>query len=76
MVGAEATAKAFACTSGVREDEEEALRLLFRAFVTANTDVVTAQVRPTKHETVVAAAATATVSDAAATAVKYSFSFT
>ncbi|CAM9582717.1 unnamed protein product [Ectocarpus fasciculatus] len=44
MVGAEATAQAFACTSGVREHEENALRVLFRAFVTANTDVVTAQV--------------------------------
>ncbi|CAN0117980.1 unnamed protein product [Ectocarpus sp. 6 AP-2014] len=45
MVGAEATAQAFACTSGVREHEENALRVLFRAFVTANTDVVTAQVK-------------------------------
>ncbi|CAN0384513.1 unnamed protein product, partial [Ectocarpus sp. 8 AP-2014] len=44
MVGAAATAQAFACTSGVREHEENALRVLFRAFVTANTDVVTAQV--------------------------------
>lgn len=47
MVGAEATAQAFACTSGAREDEEEALKVLFRAFVTANTDVVRAQVRAT-----------------------------
>ena len=45
MVGPEATAQAFACTSGAREDEQEALRALFRAFVTANTDVVRAQVR-------------------------------
>ena len=45
MVGPEATAQTLACTSGAREDEQEALRVLFRAFVTANTDVVRAQVR-------------------------------
>lgn len=45
MVGAEATAQAFACKSGVMEDEEDALRVLFRAFVTANPDVVATQVK-------------------------------
>lgn len=44
MIGPEATAQAFACTSGAREEEQEALRVLFRAFVTANTDVVRTQV--------------------------------
>eukprot|EP00752_Nemacystus_decipiens_P004477 g4089.t1 len=44
MVGPEATAQTLACTSGAREDEQEALRVLFRAFVTANTDVVRTQV--------------------------------
>ncbi|CAM9106154.1 unnamed protein product [Scytosiphon promiscuus] len=59
MVGAEATAKAFDCTSGVREDEEEALRLLFRAFVTANTNVVTVQVRAMMRQVAAVASAAA-----------------
>lgn len=43
-IGVEATAQALSCTTGVQAHEEDALRAMFRAFVTANTDVVSAQV--------------------------------
>lgn len=44
MIGAEAAGRAFSCTSGVKVEEEDALRAVFGAFVTANTDVVALQV--------------------------------
>lgn len=53
LVGAEAAATAFACTSGVKEHEQEALRGVFRAFVHANTDSAAAQVQPTAVQHVI-----------------------
>ena len=44
MIGKEATMQAFLCTSGDRKEQQKALRAVFRAFVTANTDIVALQV--------------------------------
>lgn len=46
MIGVEATQQALSCTSGVKAKEEDALKAVFRAFVTANTEVVALQVKP------------------------------